>query len=152
MNLRQIHDLDFHDKFSLNLQWTDCLWNFFYHYILFISCFITGTHCLLIFIKYYISLNNVNKKIWKENMITTPQVILSSLHVCLLFHVFVKFFVIFRNSFFYLGFLSRTFTIHRTTGMGEAVSLTSLCHFHPLHRHLDIKLGDHCKELNSEHS
>ena len=40
--------------------------------------------------------------------------------------------------FFYLGFLSRTFTIHRTAGEGEAISLSPLYHFHLLHRHLDI--------------
>ena len=40
--------------------------------------------------------------------------------------------------FFYLGFLTRTFTIHRHQGKGEAISLSPLYHFHPLHRHLDI--------------
>ena len=39
---------------------------------------------------------------------------------------------------FYLGFLSRTFMIHRQQGKGEAISLSPLYHFHPLHRHLDI--------------
>ena len=38
--------------------------------------------------------------------------------------------------FFYLGFLSRTFTNHRTAGKGEGISLTPHYHFHPLHRHL----------------
>ena len=40
--------------------------------------------------------------------------------------------------FFYLGFLSRTFMIHRIAGEGEAISLTPLYHLHLLHRHLDI--------------
>ena len=40
--------------------------------------------------------------------------------------------------FFNLGFLSQTFTIHRTVREGEAISLTPLYHFHPLRRHLDI--------------
>ena len=40
--------------------------------------------------------------------------------------------------FFYLGFLSRTFTIQRTVGEGEAISLTPSCHYHLFHRHLDI--------------
>ena len=31
--------------------------------------------------------------------------------------------------FFYLGFLSITFTIHRTAGEGEGISLTPLYHF-----------------------
>ena len=34
--------------------------------------------------------------------------------------------------------LPRTFTIRRTAGKGEGISLTPLYHFHPLHRHLDI--------------
>ena len=38
----------------------------------------------------------------------------------------------------YLGFLSRTITIHRTAGEGEAISLNPLYHFQPLHRHFDI--------------
>ena len=41
------------------------------------------------------------------------------------------------NSFFCLGFLSRTFTIHGPAGEGEAISLNLLSFFHPLHRHLD---------------
>ena len=40
--------------------------------------------------------------------------------------------------FFYVSFLSRTFTNHRTAGEGEGISLTPHYHFHPLHRHLDI--------------
>ena len=40
--------------------------------------------------------------------------------------------------FFYLGFLLRPFTNHRTAGEGEGISLTPHYHFHPLHRHLDI--------------
>ena len=40
--------------------------------------------------------------------------------------------------FFYLGFLSRTFTIHGTAGEGGGYLLTPLYHFHLLHRHLDI--------------
>ena len=42
---------------------------------------------------------------------------------------------------FYLGFLSRTFTNHRTAGEGEGISLTPHYHLHPLHRHLDISLA-----------
>ena len=37
---------------------------------------------------------------------------------------------------FYLGFLSQTFTGQQ--GKGEAISLTPLYHFHPLHRHLEV--------------
>ena len=42
------------------------------------------------------------------------------------------------NFFFYLGFLSRTFTDHRTAGKGDANSITPLNHFYPLYRHLEI--------------
>ena len=38
--------------------------------------------------------------------------------------------------YFYLGFLSQTFTIHRAAGKGEAI--TPLYHLKPLHRPLDI--------------
>ena len=40
--------------------------------------------------------------------------------------------------FFYLGFLSRTFTIHRTADEGGSYFINSSHHFHPLPRHLDI--------------
>ena len=40
--------------------------------------------------------------------------------------------------FFYLGFLSQTFTNHRTAVEGEGISLIPHYHFHQLCRHLDI--------------
>ena len=43
--------------------------------------------------------------------------------------------------FFFLSiwvFISRKLTNNRTSGEGEGVSLTPHCHFHSLHRHLDI--------------
>ena len=40
--------------------------------------------------------------------------------------------------FLYLGFLSRTFTIHRAAREGGGYFFRPLYHFHPLHRHLDI--------------
>ena len=49
--------------------------------------------------------------------------------------VFSFFFISF---LYYLNFLTRTYTIYRTQGKGKAVSLTTLYHFHPLHRNLDI--------------
>ena len=39
---------------------------------------------------------------------------------------------------FYLGFLSRTFTNHRTAGEEGGISLTPHYHFHLLHRNLHI--------------
>ena len=38
--------------------------------------------------------------------------------------------------FFYLAFLSQTFTGQQ--GKGDAISLTPLYHFHPLYRHLEV--------------
>ena len=43
------------------------------------------------------------------------------------------------NFFFYLGFLSRTFTIHGTAGKGGGYLFPPLYYFHPLHRHLDVR-------------
>ena len=40
--------------------------------------------------------------------------------------------------FFLSGFFSQVFTIHGTTEEGEAISLTPLYHFHPLHRQLTL--------------
>ena len=53
--------------------------------------------------------------------------------------VFFKFFV--EEIFFYLGLLSQPLTNHRSARKGEAISLTTHYHFHPLHRHLDICLA-----------
>ena len=41
-------------------------------------------------------------------------------------------------NFFYVGFLSRTFTNHRTAGEGEGIFLTPHYHFHSFYRHLDV--------------
>ena len=49
--------------------------------------------------------------------------------------------------FFYLGFLSRTSTNHRTAGEIGAISLTTHYHFHSLHRHLNIS-----REIAAERS
>ena len=45
------------------------------------------------------------------------------------------------------GFSFTTFTIYRTAGEGEAISLTPLYHFHPLRRHLEIS-----RAINAESS
>ena len=51
--------------------------------------------------------------------------------------------------FFYLGFLSRTLTNHRTAG--EGISLTPHYHFHQSHTRRQYP-GDYCRELTSVHS
>ena len=43
--------------------------------------------------------------------------------------------------FFYLGFLSRKFTIYRTAGEGRSYFFKSSLPLPPLHRHLDISRG-----------
>ena len=45
--------------------------------------------------------------------------------------------IVSKTFFFYLGFISPTFTIHCTEGETRGF-LTSLYNFNPLHRHLDI--------------
>ena len=57
-----------------------------------------------------------------------------------------------RLFFFYVGFLSHTFTNHRTVGKEKGISFTPDYHLHPFHRHLDISWGDYCRELTSAHS
>ena len=49
------------------------------------------------------------------------------------FHVFLE-----ASFFFYLRFVSRTFTNHRTAREGEGISLIPHYHFYPLHRHLEL--------------
>ena len=44
-----------------------------------------------------------------------------------------------KDFFFYLGFLLRTFTNRRTAGEGAGQFFNSYYHFHPLHRHLDMR-------------
>ena len=40
--------------------------------------------------------------------------------------------------FFYVGFLSQTFTNYKTAGKGDGISLAPHYYFHPIHRYLDI--------------
>ena len=54
--------------------------------------------------------------------------------------------------FFCLGLLSRRFTIHRTTGEKEAIYLSPVYHFHPLHRHLVHRHLDISQEITAEGS
>ena len=42
--------------------------------------------------------------------------------------------------FFDVGFLSGTFTNHKTSGEGQGISLTHY-HFHMLHKHLGMSLA-----------
>ena len=57
-----------------------------------------------------------------------------------------------RSTFFvYLGFLLRTFFIHRTAGQEECYFFSPLYHFHPLHRQFRLQPSDYCRELNSAH-
>ena len=54
--------------------------------------------------------------------------------------------------FFYLGFLSRTFTIHRTAGEGGGYLFNSSLPLPPASRALRHWPGDCCGELTSAHS
>ena len=56
-----------------------------------------------------------------------------------LFQLIINF-CFFTIIFFYLGFLSRTSTIHRTAGEGGGHLFNSALPFYPLHIHLDISL------------
>ena len=54
--------------------------------------------------------------------------------------------------FFYLGFLSRTFTIHRTAGEGGGYFFNSSLPLRPASQTLRHKPGDYCREFTSAHS
>ena len=54
--------------------------------------------------------------------------------------------------FSYLGFLSRTFTIHRTAGEGGGYLFNSSLPLPPASQTLRHQPGDYCKELTSAHS
>ena len=54
--------------------------------------------------------------------------------------------------FFYLGFLSRTFTIHRTAGEGEGYLFNSSLPLPPASQILRHQPGNCCRELTSAHS
>ena len=55
-------------------------------------------------------------------------------------------------SFFYLGFLSRTFMNHRTPGKGEGHFINSSLPLPPASQTLRHQPGDYCRELTSAHS
>ena len=54
--------------------------------------------------------------------------------------------------FLYLGFLSRTFMIHRTAGGGGGYLLNSSLPLPPASQTLRHYSGDYCRELTSEYS
>ena len=54
--------------------------------------------------------------------------------------------------FFYLGFLSRTFTNHRTAGEGGEQFFNSSLPLPPASQTLRRQPGNYCKELTSAHS
>lgn len=81
--LKHIHGLDLVWK----LQWTEFSFTNISHFI----SSITGTQCILIFIKYSIYLNNnVKERRLKENMIVTTQVTRHPFTSSFIFHDFVK--------------------------------------------------------------
>ena len=54
--------------------------------------------------------------------------------------------------FFYLGFLSRIFSNHRTAGEGGGLFFNSSLPLTPASRTLRHEPGDYCRELTSAHS
>ena len=54
--------------------------------------------------------------------------------------------------FFYLSFLSRTFTIHRTAGKGGGYLFNSSLPLPPASQTLRHQPGNNCREFNSAHS
>ena len=54
--------------------------------------------------------------------------------------------------FFYLGFLSQTFTFHGTAGEGGGFLFNSSLPLPPASQALRHQPGDYCRELTSAHS
>ena len=54
--------------------------------------------------------------------------------------------------FFYVGFLSRTFTNHRAAGEGGGYFINSSLPFPPASQTLRYQPGDYCRDLTSAHS
>ena len=80
----------------------------------------------------------LQKKNFLADLITYTEEILSGrLHFCTV-QIACRCLKVMWDFFFYDGFLSRTFTIHRTAGKGQGISLTPLYRYHPLHRQLDV--------------
>ena len=80
----------------------------------------------------------LQKKNFLADLITYTEEILSGkLHFCSV-QIACRCLKVMWDFFFYDGFLSRTFTIHRTAGKGQGISLTPLYRYHPLHRQLDV--------------
>ena len=57
-----------------------------------------------------------------------------------------------KSFFFYLGFLSKTFTIHRTAGEGGGYPFNSSLPLPPSSQTLRHQPGDYCREIISTHS
>ena len=57
-----------------------------------------------------------------------------------------------KHFFFYLGFLSRTFTNHRTAGEGEGHFFNSSLLLQPDSQTLSHQPGDYCREFTFAHS
>ena len=64
----------------------------------------------------------------------TPKMVVATGSQKLFFSVLTSF----TAFFFYLGFFQEHSRITGLQGKGEGISFTPHCHFHPLHRHLDI--------------
>ena len=133
-------------KTTLNQRWNVC-------WVITWSCDIYKSYYLLLWISYshqiWAAVRAAGEKFieYSHRMpvpsILCDQMTLKKIHIsccgCTKVIIFGQQVHLLRRSFFiYLGFLSQTITIHRTTKTGEAIYLTPFYHFHPLHRHLDI--------------
>ena len=97
--------------------------------------------CLLIFLKEKKLVSNALILLSKDSV--KYSTFCSSSFFCFILFCFV---------FFYLGLLSRTFMIHRTTGEEEVIYLSPVYHLHPLHRHLVHRHLDISQEITAESS
>ena len=80
-----------------------------------------------------------NRVIFRTLASLEPEASLKAFQICKMF-------------FFYLGFLSRTFSNHRTAGEGRGHFFNSLPQLPPTSQTLRHQPGDCCRELTSAHS
>ena len=111
-----------------------------------------STDCLIEGLKLYLYNNNsvfANKNLLQTNGTATGAPNSCSYADIAVASTMVQYYGIF---FFYLGFLSRAFTNHRTAREGGGYFFNSSLLLPPASQTLRHQLGDYCRELTSAHS
>ena len=108
-------------------------YSFIYVFIYLFICLFFYLYLFIIYLFIYLFLISCWRNLFTIK-ISVPYVIFTLIKIIAL-SLYIYLYI---DIFFYVGFLSHTFTITGQQGKGEAIYSTPLYHFHPLHRHLDI--------------